>query len=291
RRALIEIHEYQADEAVLRRYNDPEGYQEILFSQLGTATYSGWVSHFNFSMIKKRIVMMNKKKNKHSVIAYLIAIPVTLSIVFAFSNQEKTPFENERNVLAIADDSVAALKVSNAEKELKQDFTPSIFPLEYTEGLKLTSHYGYRKDPIDGERKLHLGIDFRAPIGTPVLATADGIVSKITNNPESYGKRVAIDHGDKYRTQYAQLSAIDVEMGEIVKKGQVIAKTGNSGRSTGPHIHYEVIEIGKGRKDPIHFIKDYRFEERHPTPLKSYAKNKEKMEKEKVKDKNKDKDK
>ncbi len=263
RRALIEVHEYQADAAVLKKYDDPVGYQEVLFSQLSSASYSGLVSHCNFSMIKKRIVMMNKMKTKHSKMVYWIAIPTVLSVVFAFSSGDKISLAGETNT-RLSSSPTSLLADAKAEKVLQQSEKniPSIAPMELNEKRKVTSHFGMRKDPIDGKVKPHYGIDFSARIGTPVVATADGIVMEVAKRFGGYGKVVTIDHGGKYQTKYAQLSSIEVEQGEQVKRGQLIAKSGNSGRSTAPHLHYEVIETGRGRKDPVDFIKDYQLKKK-----------------------------
>ncbi len=113
---------------------------------------------------------------------------------------------------------------------------PSQMPLQ---GARMTSDYGMRTHPVLGKRKKHNGIDLAAPTGTPVYATADGIVGK-AKWFSSYGLYIRIDHGAKLETRYAHLSKLAVAAGERVKKGDVIGYVGSTGRSTGPHLHYEV---------------------------------------------------
>jgi len=103
----------------------------------------------------------------------------------------------------------------------------------------LTSNFGMRRDPFNGKRKMHEGLDIAARTGTPVYATADGIVSSIRTEP-GYGKVVTIDHGYGYRTVYGHNSKYNVKVGQRVRRGDMVAAVGNTGRSTGSHVHYEV---------------------------------------------------
>ncbi|WP_231958857.1 M23 family metallopeptidase [Altererythrobacter sp. B11] len=107
------------------------------------------------------------------------------------------------------------------------------------EGVTLTSDYGMRNHPVLGGRRKHDGVDLAAPTGTPVYATADGMVSKASPFG-SYGNFIQIEHGGELETRYAHLSGYAVSAGERVHKGQLIGYIGTTGRSTGPHLHYEV---------------------------------------------------
>jgi len=131
---------------------------------------------------------------------------------------------------------------------------PSINPLEGN--YEISSGFGLRHHPIQKKKKMHKGIDFKAPIGTPVVATADGVVEtvKFTKEGYGYGKHIIIKHDDHYKTLYAQLSEMDVKEGDEVKKGQVIGKVGSSGQSTAPHLHYEVIKDGTPQ-DPESYLR------------------------------------
>ena len=118
---------------------------------------------------------------------------------------------------------------------------PSRMPLDNT---KLTSDYGMRTHPVLGGRRNHKGVDLAAPVGTPIYATADGYVSK-AEWFSSYGKYVSIEHGANLQTRFAHMSDIAVKAGTRIKKGDIIGYVGSTGRSTGPHLHYEVVVNGK----------------------------------------------
>ncbi len=126
---------------------------------------------------------------------------------------------------------------------------PSRMPLEDT---RLTSDFGMRTHPVLGGRRNHKGVDLSAPSGTPIYATADGFVSK-AEWYSSYGNYVSIEHGAELQTRYAHMSRIAVAPGTRVKKGEIIGYVGSTGRSTGPHLHYEV-RIGGEAVNPIPYM-------------------------------------
>ncbi len=126
--------------------------------------------------------------------------------------------------------------------------TPSVWP---TRGW-LTSRFGKRRDPFTGRVQLHKGIDIANRVGTDVIAPADGIVTRITRMA-SLGRVVEISHGYGIRTRYGHLSKVLVRVGQKVKRGDVIAEMGNTGRSTGPHLHYEVMANGV-HVNPLRYI-------------------------------------
>ena len=117
----------------------------------------------------------------------------------------------------------------------------------------MTSTFGARSDPFLGTTAFHAGMDFRAATGSAVKATAAGVVTKAGWNG-GYGRLVEIDHGNGYSTRYGHMSKIIVSEGDTVKIGDVIGAVGSSGRSTGPHLHYEVRKNGTA-VDPLRFIK------------------------------------
>ncbi|MGI6198725.1 MAG: M23 family metallopeptidase [Candidatus Cloacimonadaceae bacterium] len=119
------------------------------------------------------------------------------------------------------------------------DGIPSIYP---TFGV-ISSDYGLRVHPIHNQLLFHEGLDIANEIGTPIYATADGVVREVSYEAH-YGKRIYITHSDGYETQYAHLYSYKVQEGDVVRKGQIIALMGDSGVSTGPHLHYEVIVNG-----------------------------------------------
>jgi murein DD-endopeptidase MepM/ murein hydrolase activator NlpD len=108
----------------------------------------------------------------------------------------------------------------------------------------MSSPYGYRSDPFTGKRQFHHGVDFAAAEGGPIFTVASGIVSRIKRHKD-YGNMVEIDHGNGYTTRYAHTSRILVSTGQVVNRGQQIAEIGNTGRSTGPHVHFEVLKQGE----------------------------------------------
>lgn len=116
----------------------------------------------------------------------------------------------------------------------------------------ISSLYGRRADPFDGSPAWHKGVDFTAPKGTPVIAVASGVVTR-AGFQKDYGYIVEVRHSDGYRTRYAHNREFTVKPGDIVKKGQVIAKVGSTGRSTGPHVHFEVLQNGR-QVDPMAYI-------------------------------------
>ena len=119
-------------------------------------------------------------------------------------------------------------------------------------GHTVTSPFGVRTDPILGSAALHTGMDFRAPIGMPAKVTAAGVVTR-AGWAGGYGRMVEVDHGNGFATRYGHLSEIDVAVGQKLAAGDVIGKTGSSGRSTGPHLHYEVRHDGEA-VDPLRFL-------------------------------------
>jgi murein DD-endopeptidase MepM/ murein hydrolase activator NlpD len=117
---------------------------------------------------------------------------------------------------------------------------------------RLTSAFGERVDPIDGTRRRHAGVDLAAPIGTPVRAVKDGVV-RFAGDRGGYGNIVIVDHGDGTETRYAHCHTLDVKAGQAVRAGQDIATVGNTGRSTGPHLHFE-FRVRGAATDPSAFL-------------------------------------
>ena len=126
---------------------------------------------------------------------------------------------------------------------------PSRLPLD---DMRLTSGYGMRSHPVLGGRRQHNGVDLAAPSGTPVYATADGRVG-MAQWYSSYGNYVQIEHGGQLQTRYAHLSSYTVQPGTMVRKGDLIGYVGSTGRSTGPHLHYEVRVAGES-VDPTPYM-------------------------------------
>ena len=130
---------------------------------------------------------------------------------------------------------------------------PAIIPLKEADIRGISSYFGYRSDPIYKVAKFHSGIDFASALGTEVFVTGDGMVEKVEQNYWGYGNLITVNHGYGYKTQYAHLSRFGVVQGQKVKRGQVIGYVGSTGKSTGSHLHYEVLKNGEPT-DPMHFF-------------------------------------
>ena len=129
---------------------------------------------------------------------------------------------------------------------------PAIQPLSNKDLSRMASGFGYRIDPIYKTRKFHAGMDFSAKTGTPIYATGDGKVFKVSKSKRGYGNHIVIDHGFGYKTLYAHMSKTAVKRNQKVSRGDVIGFVGNTGKSVAPHLHYEVHKDGK-KINPVNF--------------------------------------
>ncbi len=138
-------------------------------------------------------------------------------------------------------------------KEQLLSHTPAIQPVSNKDLNRIASGFGYRIDPVYKTVKMHAGLDFAAPQGTPIYATANGTVSVAGNKGNGYGNHVIINHGYGYETLYGHMVKVKANAGQKVSRGEVIGWVGSTGKSTGPHCHYEVHK--KGNKiDPVYFF-------------------------------------
>lgn len=156
--------------------------------------------------------------------------------------------EGEQNNLEYRID---AASLSGTQKAFVMKFVPNGYPMEHYN--RISADYGYRVHPLFFTRHLHTGVDFATAIGTPVYATADGVVNAASFSTGGYGYLVKIDHSLGFMTYYAHLNKIVVQKGMFVKRGQLIAYSGNTGQSTGPHLHYEIRFLGNVI-DPKNFM-------------------------------------
>lgn len=148
-------------------------------------------------------------------------------------------------------DRLNMLEVVMLQKTLQQSMMPNMSPVNV--GYN-SSSFGWRVDPFSGRSAFHEGLDFTAQTGTPIYAAAGGVVTASEQMPD-YGKIVKISHGAGLETRYAHASELLVSVGEVVKKGQLIARVGSTGRSTGPHLHFEVRRDGSPL-DPRKFLQN-----------------------------------
>jgi murein DD-endopeptidase MepM/ murein hydrolase activator NlpD len=152
-----------------------------------------------------------------------------------------------------ADPSFKALFNSWKQLDQLEQGTIAIPSAEPVKGVAFTSSFGVRSDPFRGTRAMHAGIDLAGPVGTPIYATADGIVGRSEYHSGGYGNLVELNHGRGIQTRYAHLSRSMVSAGQRVKRGDMIGLMGSTGRSTGSHLHYEVRIDGKA-VNPVPFM-------------------------------------
>ena len=163
--------------------------------------------------------------------------------------------ELQREIDRLADaveesaDSLTALESQLMERRIKSSLLPTLVPID---AKRIGSVFGRRIDPIAGVKASHEGIDFVADTGTPIVASAGGVVGTASFHPE-YGYLVEIDHGNEFSSRYAHMSKIKVRPGQVVKRGQLLGLSGNTGRSTGPHLHFEVRFKGVAQ-NPARFL-------------------------------------
>ncbi|HLD51920.1 MAG TPA: M23 family metallopeptidase [Sediminibacterium sp.] len=187
-------------------------------------------------MEKKKEVLLVQSMGETELVTSMAAQLNNLSLRMAFQVKSFGAIEN---------------MVKNKEKLLAA--IPSIQPISNRTLNRVSSGFGYRIDPVYKDRRLHPGLDFTAPIGTPIYAAADGVVKDAGFNTGGYGNRVVVNHGFGYETLYAHMVRIKARVGTRVKRGEVIGYVGSTGKSTGPHLHYEVHKNGT-QLDPIYFF-------------------------------------
>lgn len=152
------------------------------------------------------------------------------------------------------------IKLATKNEEMMASI-PAIQPISNKELKRLASGFGNRLHPIYKVMKMHEGTDFSIKKGTPVYATGDGVIRWTRTDFSGYGKQIEINHGFGYRTKYAHLNEFVVKKGQRVKRGELIAYSGNTGGSTAPHLHYEVIKNGKKVNPVNYFYQDVSDEE------------------------------
>ena len=168
-------------------------------------------------------------------------------------DSEQVDIENAISViekeLAVRESEIAAVDFLLSRNNLQSQQTPAGWPVQ---GGWVSSNFGARMHPMTGKKHFHRGVDIPGKTGTNVLAVADGVVVR-SEQKGNYGWLVEIDHGDGYSTLYSHNRANLVQEGETITKGQVIAEIGSTGRSTGPHVHFEVMKKGKNI-NPVKYL-------------------------------------
>ncbi len=165
--------------------------------------------------------------------------------------------------------------VKNKEQLLRA--IPAIQPVSNKNLNRIGGSFGYRIDPVYKNLRFHQGLDFTAPAGTPIYATADGVVQIAGFNTDGYGNKVVINHGYGYQTLYGHMLKIKASQGQTVKRGEVIGYIGSTGKSTGPHCHYEVIKRGT-KVDPVYYFYNDLSPAEFDRLLKAAASNKQSLD-------------
>jgi len=147
----------------------------------------------------------------------------------------------------------------NKEKMLAS--IPAVMPVSNKDLKRTASGWGFRIDPVYKIRRFHYGMDFSAPIGTEVYSAGDGVIKEVKTSRSGFGRWIVVDHGFGYETLYGHLNEFNVKVGDKVKRGSVIGYVGNAGKSTGPHLHYEVHKNGKPINPQFYYFKDLTPEE------------------------------
>lgn len=152
-------------------------------------------------------------------------------------------------------DELRVLESRLLEKRVRDRLLPTALPVQ---GASFGSPFGHRSDPIAGLRAMHEGIDFNAPVGTPVRAAADGVVFSANYHPE-FGNLIEVDHGQGLLSRYAHLAAMSVQAGSLIRRGQLLGAVGMTGRTTGPHLHFEVRQDGVAQNPAVFLRQDAAF--------------------------------
>lgn len=179
-----------------------------------------------------------------------VMIPVEVSDILKLSGNTSAQFEGLTEQAGELKDHLAAARDELQRQQQKWRVTPNRWPVE---SRNVTSNFGYRKDPFNYRLSFHSGMDISAPENTEVVVTADGAVVS-TGYDSGKGNYIIVDHTGGIRTSYLHLNQISVQQGDKVKKGDPIGKVGSTGRSTGPHLHYEVLKQGQ-TIDPQLYLK------------------------------------
>ena len=172
--------------------------------------------------------------------------------------------------MAFQFESYASIEKLINNQEAKLSSLPAIQPVSNKQLNRIASGFGMRIDPVYGTPKMHRGLDFTAPQGTPIYATGDGIIITAGNSGDGYGNHVEINHGYGYVTLYGHMVRVKVRGGQKVKRGEIIGWVGSTGKSTGPHCHYEV-SINGANVNPVYFFSNDLNAEQYDQLLKLAA--------------------
>lgn len=232
---LRTVHEFQVDERCTAHSQNTD-YTRLLLKLSAPGLNTNFIHPFSKTLIKKRVTKLNQlKSSTMKKVLFLLAIPVAGMLFYAFSLQRV-----QRMV-------VTETVVTDADPE-RQFIMP--IAAQHVTGY---TPFGPRKNPLNEQRKNHTGIDLVAPMGAEIYAAAYGTVRDCEESETGYGNNVEIVHKDGFTTRYAHLQRFVVSAGQSVRQGEVIGYCGSTGKSTGPHLHFEVLQDGEA-VDPEQYI-------------------------------------
>ncbi len=268
RRAIVAIHEYEADQLVIDQGIDRIGYQQLLLNKVNAHGFLGLTSSFNQTIVLNRLKMMNKiRSGNHSVIKYAMVLPLVFILGISFCISQKSLDESMSELVletpvvpfsilskvVVQNFPPVPQEVSELSREgHEDDYLPSIYPVDENKIKGTPSGFGIHIHPILKKEQMHNGADFSAKLGTPIKATALGRV-RIATFDKIHGKYVIIDHGEEFSTAYMHLTDFIVKDGQEIEKGEIIGHVGNTGLSSKTHLHYEVMKGGE-YVDPINYL-------------------------------------
>lgn len=216
--------EFLADNATLKDVTDKKHYQYLLLKQAIITQQFGITNSFYNSLIKKRIIMLNQNQSKSiHALKLLFILPFLVLFLWSFNSKEEVKFIDVEN------------------KTIESNTPIFVSPLHQEDIKRISSGFGRAKNPFSKQMDFHNGIDLVASTGKPVLASADGKVGISAANDKN-GNFISIAHQDGFSTKYLHLQHRTVDQGDLVTAGTVIGYVGNTGKTTGPHLHFEILQ-------------------------------------------------
>ncbi len=248
----------------------PSANEKRLMQQNEDLTNRLVVIHEQTRKLNEQMAVLEKKDNEvyraifeanpipDSARAKEMELQKELQLVMGMRSDEleqsiNSSISNLNQRLDVQEQSYAQITNFIKNKEDLLASTPAIQPLSNNDLKRVASGFGYRIDPVYKTVKFHQGLDFTAPTGTPIYASANGVVKTAGNLGTGYGIHVVINHGYGYQTLYGHMVKVKVRPGQKVVRGEIIGYVGNTGKSTGPHCHYEVHKNGRA-VDPVYFF-------------------------------------
>lgn len=245
-------------------YNSPK--EKILQKDIQYLTQS-------FKNINKRLIeaeyVLSQVKENDNIIYKTIFDTAEISVKKFEISYEESNINNYSKLVEEINTKLSQIEEKIARQEyyliglkrtanfhqIKLAYLPAIQPIDNKDLKRTASGWGYRIDPIYKIKKFHYGLDFSAPIGTPIYATGNGIIESVLKESESkgYGNVIIINHLYGYKTLYGHMSKFNVKKGNKIKRGDIIGFVGSTGKSTGPHLHYEVIKENI-KVNPINYL-------------------------------------